>query len=345
MPFALTLVAILAIAGPDAEASATGGVPANDEQESTSLVLISPRDATSSAELRARVRRVQAELDVAGFDVIPIAAAMPDVLAAGDDASSRVVVVLDPSRMRAVLWLRDDDGFQEVATVVGQRDEPDADAVFALRLTEIARALLIEVAPPPTPAPDPVATPPVDAPPPPRPGPTPPMRWSARVGAHAVASSGRLGAMVGPTLGGTIVLGPQRRAGIDVELLATALQGRTAGDAGTAKVGFATARVHAGFWPVPHARISPGFGLGLGVLTAWTRGSGRGAWVGRTDVTAVALPSAATDLAIRLVPRLRLRFGARLGVALPGVNLLAPERTVRAAQPLFDGGIALEVTG
>jgi hypothetical protein len=141
------------------------------------------------------------------------------------------------------------------------------------------------------------------------------------------------------------MLGARRRVGLDLELVATAREGRSQTAAGTARVGFATPRVHVGFWPLPRARVSPGFGVGMGVLIAWTRGDAEGEWIGRDDVTAVALPSVAVDLAIVLAPRLRLRLGARLGAALPAVRVHGPDGAARAAQPLFDGGLALEVSG
>jgi len=313
------------------------------------VVLLSGAGAREPA-LLTRIRRTRAELDVAGFEVLEITSTADAIPTTAEDIArwtaetdARVVAVFDPLRVRAELWSREGGGtYERIAIVVGDMGSPDADAVFAVRLAEVVRAVLIDVEPRPAAAPKPAPKPPPVAAPPPEPAPT---RWAVRLGAHALASSGRLGAMIGPTLGGTVMLGTRRRLGLDLELVATALQGRRTGSGGTAQVGFATARVHAGVWPWPEARVSPGFGAGVGVLVAWTQGRGTGDFVGRTDVTAVALPSVAADLAIGLTPRLRLRFGARLGVALPAIRVIAPEGTARAAQPLFDGGVALEVKG
>jgi hypothetical protein len=355
MSFVLPLAGVLAISPPDPAATAAAEVhPATDESASTEaparVVLLSGARAREP-DLLARIRRTRAELDVAGFavlevtstaDGVPQAAADIDTWVAGTDA--RVVAVFDAERRRAEVWLRDESGaLQRIAIVVGDVAAEDGDAVFAVRLAEVVRAVLIDVEPR---APPPPAKPPAPAPvAPPPPKEREPIRWAARVGAHGLASSGGLGFMIGPTLGGTVMLGARRRLGLDLELVASALEGRHTSSAGTARVGFGTARVHAGIWPWPRARVSPGFGIGMGVLLAWTRGDGEGEWIGRSEVTAVALPSAAVDLAIVLTPRLRLRFGARLGVALPAVRIHAPDGDVIAAQPLFDGGVALEVAG
>lgn len=344
------LAAVLAIA-PVGSSSTTTIDPARAEAESAPRVVLLSGAGPRDAALLARIRRTRAELDVTGFEVLEVtstADAIPtDAAAIGAwalDTDAPVVAVFDPVRVRAEVWLREGAVYQRIAIVVGDVGSPEADAVFAVRLAEVVRAVLIDVQPPaappavvaPAPTPPPVT--PVDRAP-------APTRWAVRLGAHGLASSGRIGGMVGPTLGGTVMLGPRRRAGLDLELVATALQGRRSTSAGTAQVGLAAARVHAGIWPWPRARVSPGFAAGVGVLVGWTRGRAAGDWVGRTDVTAVALPSIAADLAIGLTPRLRLRFGARLGVALPAIRVVAPDGVTRAAQPLFDGGLALEVKG
>lgn len=356
MPSTLLFAGILAISPPDPAAPAAESVqPAADDAAPAPaparVVLLSGARARDD-ELLARIRRTRAELDVAGFEVLEVtstADGVPSTASAIEtwvaDTDARVVAVFDAERRRAEVWLRDESSaLERIAIVVGDVGADDGDAVFAVRLAEVVRAVLIDVeprAPPPPkePAPAPAPTP---APPPKE---RPPTRWAARIGAHGLASTGGLGFMIGPTLGGTVMLGARRRLGLDLELMGSALEGRHSTSAGTARVGFATARMHAGIWPWPRARASPGFGIGMGVLVAWTRGDGNGAWIGKTDVTAVPMPSIATDLAIVLVPRVRLRFGARLGVALPAVRVYGPEGATRAAQPLFDGGLALEVAG
>ena len=335
---------------PEPEKAEDDPQPAEEESPSAParVVLLSVA-GTRDPGLVTRIRRARAELDVAGFDVLEVtstASDVPDDATAiarwAADTEARVVATFDPTKVRAQVWLRGDSGeYERIAIVVGDLGSRDADAVFAVRLSEVVRAALIDVETPPAVVPKEPA-PVVEPPAPPAPV---PMRWGVRAGAHVLASSGRMGPMVGPTLGSTIALGPRRRFALDVELAATALQGSRTTEGGTAQLGLGVARVHAGVWPWPTARVSPGFGAGVGALVAWTRGRGAGDFVGRTDVTAVALPSIATDLAIGLTKRLRLRFGARLGVALPAIRIHTPEGTVRAAQPLFDGGVALEVKG
>ncbi|MEM6996017.1 MAG: hypothetical protein AAF721_36255, partial [Myxococcota bacterium] len=134
------------------------------------------------------------------------------------------------------------------------------------------------------------------------------------------------------------------RFGIDAEAFTTALLGQIEDPAGRASLGIATTRVIAQWWPLPAARFSPGVGAGAGALLAWTRGSATAPFTSQTDVTVVGLPTGAADLAIRLAPQLRLRLGIRVGVALPLIRVQASAATTEVARPLFDGGVALELT-
>jgi hypothetical protein len=151
--------------------------------------------------------------------------------------------------------------------------------------------------------------------------------------------------MFGPTLGTTVAVGPRRRLGLDVEAFATALGGRVRSVAGEASVGFGVLRGTVSWWPLPTARVSPGVGLGWGMLIAWTRGRAADPYSGRTDVTVVSTPVGAGDLAIAVTRRFRIRLGFRIGVALPAVRVQTQVGSVRTAQPLADGGIAFEIVG
>ncbi len=314
------------------------------------LVTTDHRDTATDDAALARQRRTRAELEAAGFDVLAIGLteaidgldeARLDALAREYDAVA--LVVLHPSRVQADVWTRDDD--EDVgrrAVVVGGLGPAENDAVFALRVTEVLQATLIAVELPPR---EPAApkTAPAPSPPPAPATPTPP-RWAARVGAHAAGTTGDLGFMFGPTLGTTFALGPKRRLGIDVEAYATALPGRIRTEAGQASVGFGLLRGTIGVWPLPAARVSPGIGLGWGMLVAWTRGRADDPYRGRSDVTVVSTPVAAGDLAIAVTRHFRIRLGFRIGVALPAVRVQTSTGSVRTAQPLADGGVAFEIT-
>lgn len=326
-------------------------------QRETADVRAEPRVlvVTGRSETRAedstlrRVRRTQAELEAAGFDVLEIGltasieeidAARIDELTREHDASA--VTVLHPQQRHASIWTLEGDVAQRRAIVVGSNQEHEPDAVFALRVAEVVRATLIPVESQPVatePEPSRPQHPPVEL------APTKGPRWGARVGLHGVGVASNLGFMLGPTLGASVAVGPRRRVAFDVETLATAREGRVRSSAGEASVGFANFRATAAFWPLPQARVSPGFGVGWGMLVAWTRGHANAPYRGRVDTTIVSTPVGAADLAIPITPRLRVRIGVRIGVALPAIRIQAESAAKRTAQPIADGGVGLEVIG
>jgi hypothetical protein len=345
---AFVLAASLAPAGE----AATDEAPADEETVASTRVLLvtATSDTPTDASATARLRRTRAELEAAGFDVLEVGLTEPigDVdrerlAALAQEYDARALTVLHPVRVQAEVWTIEGDAKPERrAVVVGGLVPAESDAVFALRVAEVLQATLIAVEVAQAPKPEPKATP---APPPPSPPRELAPRWGARVGAHAAGTTGDLGFMLGPTLGTTIAVGPKRRIGIDIEAFATALPGRTRSDAGRASVGFGLLRGTIGFWPLPTARVSPGVGLGWGMLVAWTRGRGTEPWSGRSDVTVVSTPVGAGDLAISITRRFRIRIGFRIGVALPAVRVQTSTTTIRTAQPLADGGIAFEIVG
>lgn len=309
------------------------------------VLLLSSGSMASDGVLASRIRRARAELEVGGFAPIIVAWAgngepdrQLDRLAEENGAAAIVVFATD--RVQAELWAQIEDApLSRIAIVVGDAIADDDDGVLAVRLTEILQASLLKVAS----EPEPVAPAPSVVFPPPR-APEQGPRWTARVGLHGAGSAQRVGFMLGPTLGVTVTMGEQRRFGLDVEAFSTALLGQVDDEAGRATVGLATFRALAQWWPIPTARVSPAIGGGVGPVVAWTRGSAVQPFTGKTDVTAVGIPTGAADLAIRLAPQLRLRFGVRVGVALPLVRVRGSASTVAVARPLFDGGVALELT-
>jgi hypothetical protein len=315
------------------------------------LLVTAKAEGEPDAEAVGRQRRTRAELEAAGFGVLEIGLTEPidavsterlDAVAREYDA--RALVVLHPVRVQAELWTIDGDAeVERRAVVVGGLVPAESDAVFALRVAVVLQATLITVHVREEPAPArPVATAPAPPTPPQR---EPAPRWGVRAGAHAAGTHGDLGFMLGPTLGTTVTVGTRRRLGFDVETFATALEGGVRSGAGEARIGFAVLRGTVGWWPLPAGRVSPGVGLGWGMLIAWTRGHGAAPYTGRGDVTVVSTPVGAADLAIGVTRRLRIRFAFRIGVALPAVRVQTDAGVVRTAQPLADGGVAFEVVG
>jgi hypothetical protein len=344
----LIVALVCALAGPPETTQATA--EPGEEAAEAPFVLIVTANASDGAGDAAitRQRRTRAELEAAGYEVLEVGLTEPidevdadriDGLA--QEYEARVVAVLHPSLARVELWIADGNEIRRRAVVHGKEE---GDEVFAVRVAEVLQATLIRVeaqtrkpaSPPTTTKPGP------DAPPP---APEPPPRWGTRLGAHAAGSTGGLGFMFGPTIGATVAVGKKRRLGIDLEGYATALPGRVVAAAGEASVGFAALRGTVGWWPLPGARVSPGVGLGWGMLVGWTRGRGAAPYAGRNDATVVSTPVGAGDLAIAVSRRFRIRLGFRIGVALPAIRVQTLTGTTRAAQPIADGGIAFELTG
>ncbi|HWB75735.1 MAG TPA: hypothetical protein VG755_12295 [Nannocystaceae bacterium] len=299
-------------------------------------------DASAPAEQWSeRVQRVQAELGALGVRAVLFmpstnGGGTPDVLRELDANDAKIAVWIAADRDRAELWVREGSRLVTVAIVTGEGDEDDG--TFAVRCAEVAHALATEI----TPVVD-VAPPPPREAPAPLPPPRPFARGDLRGGLGIGGASRDLGILLSPLLGGGVRLGAQRRVGLDAELATTALRGTIRGPAGTARLGWFVGRVHVGVWPVPRARLSPFVGLGGGVLVAWTRGRGEGAYESRRDTTVVGIGSLMLDLAIRLSPRLRLRPGTRIGVALPPLSIATGGARHRTALPIGELVVALDV--
>ncbi len=287
-----------------------------------------------------RVQRVQAELAALGLRTVlfvPSASdgGTPDVVREMEANDATIAVWIAADRDRAELWRREGRRLVTVAIVTGEGAQDDG--TFAVRCAEVAHALATEVAPIDY---EPVR-PPIEAPPP---APPPPFaRGDVRLGVSVGGASRAIGVVISPLVGGGVRLGAQRRLGLDAEVAMTALRGTVRGSAGSAKLGWFVGRAHVGMWPVPRARVSPFFGLGGGVLVAWTHGRGEGAFEGRRDTTVTAIGSMMLDLAIRLSPRLRLRPGARIGIALPPLSIDTGDARHRTALPIGEFVVALDV--
>ncbi len=322
--------------------------PTEPEAHGPTMLLWSEAASTDDPGWAIRIRRVQAELEALGVHTMLFvpppgrgsASAVAREMAARG-ATIAVWVAVD--RDRAELWRLDSQRLIHVAIVTGEEVGDEGDTTFAVRCAEVAHALSVQIEP--TPRGPPPATLLESPESPDHALREHAPRWDARVGASLGGAARDVGLLLGPHLGGGVRLGARRRLGLDADLGVTALRGRVSGTAGQARLGWFIARAHVGVWPVPGARVSPMAGLGGGVLVAWTRGDGVAPFRGRSDVTQVALVSAALDVAVRLTARLRLRVGARVGVALPPIVIDTGGAEHRTALPTGELTVALDVNG
>jgi hypothetical protein len=311
---------------------------------STTTMIVWVDAAAPASQWNERVQRVEAELAALGVKTVlfvpsAVDAGTPDVMREMIENDATIAIWIAADRDRAELWRLEGQRLVTTAIVTGEASENDG--TFAVRTAEVAHALATEVPPiVDEPAPPPVVAPPAA---PPSPPPQPFARADVRLGVGVGGASRGLGVVISPMAGAGVRLGDGRRLGLDAEASVTALRGIVRGDAGSAKIGWFIGRVHVGMWPVPRARVSPFFGLGGGVLVAWTSGRALGAYEGRSDTTVTAIGSMMLDLAIRLSSRMRLRPGARIGVALPPLSIETGGARHRTALPLGEVAVALDV--
>ena len=328
--------------------------PSASETPSASVTMLLWTDAAAADDpaWASRVRRVQAELSVLGIEAVlfmPAPGAEPAQTLVAQEMSARgarLALWIAGDRDRAEVWRLESRRLEHLAIITGDASpadggDSDEESTFAVRCAEIVHALTAEVESSPV-APAPAV---VMATPTPTATPKQPLRWDLRAGASLGGASGNIGLVLGPVLGGGVRLGSRRRLALDAELGVSALRGRVSGSAGEARVGWFTARSHIGVWPTPRARVSPMFGLGGGVMLAWTQGRGVAPFRGQRDVTTVGLACAMIDVAITMTRRLRLRVGMRMAVALPPVSIDTGDGSVRTAIPLGEGIVALDVFG
>jgi hypothetical protein len=97
------------------------------------------------------------------------------------------------------------------------------------------------------------------------------------------------------------------------------------------------------FEPWPRARVSPGLGVGGGLLIAWTHGEARVGFEGNRDTTAVGSISASFHLGIGLTPSLRLLVRADIDIAVPDIDVrFAGDPVAVIGRPLLDIVIGIE---
>ncbi len=281
------------------------------------------------------LRRVIAELELRGFEVHVEGRRSSPSVASGPAPLG--VVVLNPAQGAAsasLRWIPSGAEMELAESVVLQPGE-DAPEVAAVLIAELVVATvensgLSEPVPQDEVPPEPAAVPPEQAPP-------VAPRWRLGVGLALLTSPGGLGVLLGPHASASASLGPARRFGVGMDATASALTAGVSGPDREHRIGLATLRAHALWWPRPTRRWSPSLGLGGGTLIAWADPGG---------VTAVGVLSALGDLSVGLTERVAIWAGARVQLALPRVEVRVQQRVLATAgQPLVDVGVGLRVRG
>lgn len=278
------------------------------------------------------LRRVVAELELRGFEVRLVERGSQST-PSSEAALGSVVLEAKPETEAASLrWTprESERGSGEFVPVSAARDAPEIAAVQIAELVvaTIENSALGEPVVQPVnpdvvvPAPEPLVLAP---------------RWRLNLGLALLASPGGLGLLAGPHASASASLGAARRFGVGVGATASALTAKVSGTSQEHRIGLASLRAHALWWPRPAARWSPSLGLGGGTLIAWADPGG---------VTTVGVISAVGDLSVGLTDRLAIWAGARVELAVPRVQVRVQERVLATAgQPLLEVGLGLQIRG
>ena len=320
-------------------------------EDDPAVVVVRMCDAFEAECWREAEKRVEAELLAAGFAVATRSGEAGeegarreelDAAARHHGAVAALRIVRAAQGGGVSLWIVDrvtgKTSYREVAAA--DLEGPEAAELVALRTVELLHASFLELEAPHEPRGDAPPTPAVEQFVERRGAPGAPL-FLARVGFLVAGAPGGLGAVAGPTLG--MSWGFHEYLRLDTDLWGTAVHARVSGEAGTARAGLAAGQLHLMVRPVPGGRVSPAFGVGGGFLLGWAWGRAAPGFRSASEAVVVGLPSASVQLAVRLTRRLRLFGGAKVGVAIPEVEVrLGGAAAGRTGRPLVDGALGLE---
>lgn len=243
---------------------------------------------------------------------------------------------------RAVdLWLVNPESHELIYRRVVAEGDP---AVLVLRSLEILRGALVDLrafAEAPSPPPRPAVTPPPQPARAPEPtAPVPPF-WLGLSGALVAAHAGH-------SLGGGASFALHRRVGSRFALHAEALAPINAwhveGEGGTAKVRLGAATVAGLVTPWGEQPLTPGLGLGVGMIALHTRGEAEAGFRGTSELNAAFFPHARLELGLGLTVWLRLRAALSAGFASPRpVLLFGQNRAESWLNPLVISSLGAEI--
>lgn len=291
------------------------------------------------------VVRFMAELESLQLEVVraPDAEAAPSMTELEQLAQShaaRVAVRVRKAGRAVDLWLVNPHSHELVyRRVVAEGDA----AVLVLRSLEILRGALVDLhaieetprAPTPAvivPAPKPEST-------------EPKVRtqafWLGLSGALVAAHAGR-------SLGGGALLALHRQVGsrfaLHSEVLIPLNAWSVAGDGGTAKIRLGSATLAGIVNPWGERRLTPGLGLGLGVVALHTRGEADAGFRGTSELNAAFFPHSRIDLALDATSWLRVRAALTGGFAAPRpVLLFGQKRQESWLNPLLLASVGAEI--
>lgn len=192
----------------------------------------------------------------------------------------------------------------------------------------------------PKPPPRPVAPPQPPPPAPEPPAPAPPF-WLGVSGTLIAAHAGQ-------SVGGGASIALRRRVGSRFALHAEALAPISAwsveGEGGTAEVRLGTATIAGIVTPWGERTLTPGLGLGVGMVALHTRGQAQAGFRGESELNAALFPHARLELALSLSASLRLRAAQAAGFASPRpVLLFGQNREESWLNPLLLSSLGIEI--
>jgi hypothetical protein len=256
--------------------------------------------------------------------------------------SARVAVRVGKAGRAVDLWLVNPQTHELIyRRVVAEGDA----AVVVLRSLEILRGALVDLrafAEAPQPSPRPVARqPPAAAPEPPPAAVAAPPFWLGVSGALMAAHAGQ-------SVGGGVSIALRRRVGsrfaLHAEALAPLGSWSVEGQGGTANVRLGAATAAGIVMPWGEGTLTPGLGLGLGMLALHTQGEANAGFRGTSELNAALFPHARLELALSLTTWLRSRAALAAGFASPRpVLLFGQNREESWLNPLLLSTLGVEI--
>jgi hypothetical protein len=322
----------------------TGGATAEAEISSASshtrVVLV------ASPGMEELVVRFIAELGSLRLEVVraPDTESVPSMVELerlAQEHAARVAVRVGKAGRAVDLWLVNPQTHELIYRRVVAEGDP---AVLVLRSLEILRGALVDLrafAEAPRPPPRPVARQPPPAPTPEPAAPGPPPFWFGISGALLAAHAGQ-------SVGGGASIALRRRLGsrfaLHAELLAPINAWSVEGEGGTANVRLGTATVAGIVTPWGERVLTPGLGLGLGMLALHTQGEASDGFRGTSELNAALFPHARLELGLSLTAWLRLRAALAAGFASPRpVLLFGQNREESWLNPLLLSSLGAEI--
>jgi hypothetical protein len=337
--FVLGLACALFCSSALAEAGAKVETETSGDSSPTRVVLL------ASPGMEELVVRFIAELGSLRLEVVraPDTESMPSMVELERLAqahAARVAVRVGKAGRAVDLWLVNPQTHELIYRRVVAEGDP---AVLVLRSLEILRGALVDLrafAETPRPPSRPVAPQPPPARAPEPAAPAPPF-WLGVSGALVAAHAGQ-------SVGGGASIALRRRIGsrfaLHAEALAPINAWSVAGEGGTAEVRLGAATVAGIVTPWGERALTPGLGLGVGMLVLHTRGEAQAGFRGASELNAALFPHARLELALSLTAWLRLRAAAAAGFASPRpVLLFGQNRDESWLNPLLLSSLGVEI--